>query len=568
MPKTRLIAIGSRVLEAHNTDSLDIDTENAWAAAWTLRRLAGDALRITLIEKSPVLGGWIQTERSPRRGLLFERGPRGFRPTGPGEDVLRVVDELGLDGQAIGTDPASSTRWLWLDGRLQSLPGGLLPLFTTPMGRKIVAAVAREPFQPASASTLHSRGARGTDSSNAAGDDAAEDESIHDFISRRFGPFVAESLMDAMVGGIFAGDTRKLSVVSCFSRLWELERNHGSIVGGMLKEAAGEAWSRFKSTDKSSARSGSGIDPTIEELLQQPLTKTSSLLKKSLQVSFRDGMATITNELGRRVASHPNTDVIVDCEIKLLEPCFGAADAVPVTHGFELGLSGGRFFSYIDSAQPEPPLGHASGTNAIPTVLRCDQVLSTISAPALGSMIRGAPSTSQSEAAEYAAHSLEEVAEATSVAVVNIAYDGAVLRQSGFGHLVPSREHEDALGVVWDSCVFPQQDLATGSGVPATRLTVMMGGEHAHMRHLVSKSPETGSVDLEKLGNTAKRLVAQHLGINEQPCDLRVGVAEGCIPQYTLGHRSRVARAERALRDWGGEGIRAVGTSFYGAYHR
>ena len=56
-----------------------------------------------------------------------------------------------------------------------------------------------------------------------------------------------------------------------------------------------------------------------------------------------------------------------------------------------------------------------------------------------------------------------------SVAVVNLEYEGDVLPVEGFGFLVPSREPLDVLGVIFDSCAFPQNDRPGGG---TTRLTV------------------------------------------------------------------------------------------------
>jgi protoporphyrinogen oxidase len=39
--------------------------------------------------------------------------------------------------------------------------------------------------------------------------------------------------------------------------------------------------------------------------------------------------------------------------------------------------------------------------------------------------------------------------------VVNLVYDKRVLPMAGFGYLVPDREKEAVLGVVFDSCTFP-----------------------------------------------------------------------------------------------------------------
>ena len=47
------------------------------------------------------------------------------------------------------------------------------------------------------------------------------------------------------------------------------------------------------------------------------------------------------------------------------------------------------------------------------------------------------------------------------VALANLEYDGspdAVLPVRGFGHLVPATEPSNVLGIVYDSCAFPEHD--------------------------------------------------------------------------------------------------------------
>ena len=41
-------------------------------------------------------------------------------------------------------------------------------------------------------------------------------------------------------GGVFAGDSKMLSLRSCFPLLHEVEQKHGSIVWGMMRRKAGE----------------------------------------------------------------------------------------------------------------------------------------------------------------------------------------------------------------------------------------------------------------------------------------------------------------------------------------
>ena len=40
------------------------------------------------------------------------------------------------------------------------------------------------------------------------------DESVHDFFSRRLGPRIADTFVSAIIHGIYAGDSRHLSVKS------------------------------------------------------------------------------------------------------------------------------------------------------------------------------------------------------------------------------------------------------------------------------------------------------------------------------------------------------------------
>ena len=61
------------------------------------------------------------------------------------------------------------------------------------------------------------------------------DESVDSFVRRRFGSFVADSLLSAMVHGIYATDSRLLSVRSAFPFLWEAEQRRGSVVLGLLR---------------------------------------------------------------------------------------------------------------------------------------------------------------------------------------------------------------------------------------------------------------------------------------------------------------------------------------------
>ena len=57
----------------------------------------------------------------------------------------------------------------------------------------------------------------------------------------------------------------------------------------------------------------------------------------------------------------------------------------------------------------------------------------------------------------------------TTVGVVNLEYEGSVVPVEGFGYLVPSSEPLQVLGIIFDSCAFPENDRRSGK---TTRITV------------------------------------------------------------------------------------------------
>jgi oxygen-dependent protoporphyrinogen oxidase len=61
-----------------------------------------------------------------------------------------------------------------------------------------------------------------------------EDESIAAFVRRRLGPDVAERVVDAVMGGIYAGDIESLSIRSALPKIYELERRHGGLLRGAM----------------------------------------------------------------------------------------------------------------------------------------------------------------------------------------------------------------------------------------------------------------------------------------------------------------------------------------------
>lgn len=111
-----------------------------------------------------------------------------------------------------------------------------------------------------------------------------------------------------------------------------------------------------------------------------------------------------------------------------------------------------------------------------------------------------------------------------TVSVVNLAYKGKVMNHDAFGFLIPPSQGLPILGVIFDSCNFPQGDW--------TVLTVMLGGRWFD-KYIGQKSES----DIFKL---VKEQIKTIMGIEVEPDSYSVSILKDCIPQYSVGHYENV----------------------------
>ncbi len=185
------------------------------AAAFRIRQ-AHPKHAVTLLEAQLRFGGNIGTDHID--GFTVERGPNGLFDAKP--HAVQLCRDLGIGDRLIpGSDAARKNRFLYLNNKLQKLPGGPIKLLFSPVlsvGGRLRALA--EPLQK-KPKTL------------------PEDESVAEFARRRFGQEVADVFVDALVSGVHAGDPERLSVASAFPRLPLFEEQYGSVFKGFLASA-------------------------------------------------------------------------------------------------------------------------------------------------------------------------------------------------------------------------------------------------------------------------------------------------------------------------------------------
>lgn len=191
------------------------------AAAFYLRQYAQTPLQITLLESAPRLGGKIATLRED--GFVVEGGPDSFITQKTA--AITLCRELGLGEALVGSNSTAKATYVWNRKRLHPLPEGMMlmaPTMVLPFLRSSLISwpgklrMGMEMFLPAR--------------------EEVSDESLASFVRRRLGSEALEKIAAPLMAGIFAADPEKLSLQSTFPMFLNMEKEHGSLMRGMLRK--------------------------------------------------------------------------------------------------------------------------------------------------------------------------------------------------------------------------------------------------------------------------------------------------------------------------------------------
>lgn len=169
------------------------------------------------------------------------------------------------------TSPAAKNRFLHIPDTtgLQLIPSSISSLFSSSLTRILVPTLLREPFR------RYNRPSGITD------------ESLDAFLTRRFGEPFARTFGSAMVHGIYATDSRILSIRTAFPSIWDAEgKGEGSVIRGLLKNnKRDEATDDYALGDMVTTMDGVSV------------------------YSFKDGIRTITDALVHELKRNPKVQL-------------------------------------------------------------------------------------------------------------------------------------------------------------------------------------------------------------------------------------------------------------------
>ena len=208
-----------------------------------------------LIEKSSKLGGTWQSHKY--KNTVYEFGPNTILDK---SDRLReLIKKARLEDQLLTSPLKDSKRYFYRQHKFIEVPMnpfGFIGSKLMSMSGKL--RMLKEPFTQTKSN---------------------ENESVFDFFARRLGTEFSENLLSPAMQGIWGGDIKSLNVSAAMPFLYELEKNSGSLIRGMLKH---------KSTEKNNKQI----------------------------ISFKNGLETLCLELGNYIGSE---NIALNYELKKIE---------------------------------------------------------------------------------------------------------------------------------------------------------------------------------------------------------------------------------------------------------
>ncbi|MCL3779929.1 protoporphyrinogen oxidase [Prolixibacteraceae bacterium JC049] len=197
-----------------------------------------------VLEKANRAGGVIETKK--QNGFVMEAGPNTGVLGNP--EATELLEDLAEYCELEVADEEAKRRLILKNGRWHDLPSGLLGGITTPLFSWYDKfRLLGEPFRT-----------KGTN----------PHETLADLVKRRMGQSFLDYAIDPFILGIYSGDPARLVPKYALPKLYNLEQDFGSFIGGAIKKGRLPKTDRDKKATREVFSVKGGLSNLVSALTQ------------------------------------------------------------------------------------------------------------------------------------------------------------------------------------------------------------------------------------------------------------------------------------------------------------
>ncbi|KAI7861815.1 hypothetical protein BDF14DRAFT_1956871 [Spinellus fusiger] len=482
------------------------------STTYYLSKFAPRTTKIVLIEAKDRVGGWIQSKRvsgglhvSPTHcpnGILLETSSEVLRTkSSRGAVVFDMIRDIGLT-ETMLTLPASSyvprEKSIYCDHQITQLPSSLNKITGSPpaIARALLKSILVEP--------LVSQNKQG-------------DESLYDFVHRRFNKYLASTVASAFAQSVCGGDAKNISVQSILPTLYTWEQDYGSVLKGYYK-TRGQRREGFRER-------GMGVRARKDD----PVWFAN--MEGCGAISFQQGLQALPDQLHNYLAQCENVEIRLNEKVERID------------------IIDQKECKVRRTLHKRKTLIEDTKITTSSSQLHTEHIVSTLPAHILNQI------TSSS------LPSLGDIP-AVDVAVVSLAYSPQASNYTGTGFALPypatnnTVPYPGILSVSCESNLLKHQDPHD-----SFKMMIAMGG---HQWNEAFGNIPIESVDPQDVFQSAIKAGKAFFSITENPTYGLVTLSPKSLPQYTLNHGHRMSALVAALQKEYGHCMSVTGQSYFG----
>lgn len=256
--------------------------------------LTKEGIKTTVFEKSDHIGGVINSITED--GFCFETGPN--TGTLSSIEAVELFENLANDFEIEIANDKSKKRLIWKKGKWHALPSGLVGGITTPLftfGDKL--RILGEPFRKSGTNPY---------------------ESVADMVKRRLGKSFLEYAVDPFISGVYAGDPEYLVTKFALPKLYNLEQDFGSFIGGSIKKAKQLKEENNNNVTKQVFSAKGGLLNIVKALVKN-IGEQNILTNQNVEIEKKDNVYLINGEEYTHVITTINSAELPKV-MKFIEP--------------------------------------------------------------------------------------------------------------------------------------------------------------------------------------------------------------------------------------------------------